>query len=42
VFVADSAWDIVRSGPLLLAAPIAVAAGVLSFFSPCVLPLLPG
>jgi cytochrome c-type biogenesis protein len=42
VFAADSAWDIVRSGPLLLAAPIAVAAGVLSFFSPCVLPLLPG
>ena len=42
MFVADSAWDIVRSGPLLLAAPIAVAAGVLSFFSPCVLPLLPG
>jgi cytochrome c-type biogenesis protein len=42
VFGADSAWEIVRSGPLLLAAPIAVAAGVLSFFSPCVLPLLPG
>ncbi|MEH3033393.1 MAG: cytochrome c biogenesis protein CcdA [Aeromicrobium erythreum] len=27
---------------MLLAAPIAVAAGLLSFFSPCVLPLLPG
>jgi cytochrome c-type biogenesis protein len=42
VLAADNAWEIVRSGPLLLAAPIAVAAGVLSFFSPCVLPLLPG
>ena len=42
MFAADSAWEMVRSGPLLLAAPIAVAAGVLSFFSPCVLPLLPG
>jgi len=30
------------SGPLLLAAPIAVAAGALSFFSPCCLPLVPG
>jgi cytochrome c-type biogenesis protein len=42
VFVADSSWDIVSSGPLVLAAPIALAAGALSFFSPCVLPLLPG
>ncbi|HET6855677.1 MAG TPA: cytochrome c biogenesis protein CcdA [Streptomyces sp.] len=32
----------VRSGALLLAAPIAVAAGLVSFFSPCVLPLVPG
>lgn len=38
----DSARDLVMSGPLLLAAPIAVAAGVLSFFSPCCLPLVPG
>ncbi|MEO8518848.1 MAG: cytochrome c biogenesis protein CcdA [Dermatophilaceae bacterium] len=30
------------SGPLVLAAPIALAAGALSFFSPCCLPLLPG
>ena len=29
------------SGSLLLAAPIAVLAGIISFFSPCVLPLLP-
>lgn len=40
--VANSTWDLVMSGPLLLAAPVAVAAGALSFFSPCVLPLLPG
>ena len=40
--VASSAWDVVLSGPLVLAAPIALAAGALSFFSPCCLPLLPG
>lgn len=34
--------DIVLSGPLLLAALIAAAAGALSFFSPCCLPLVPG
>ncbi|MDH6137343.1 cytochrome c-type biogenesis protein [Kitasatospora sp. MAA4] len=32
----------VLNGPLLLATPIAVAAGLVSFFSPCVLPLVPG
>jgi len=30
------------SGSLLLAVPVAVIAGLVSFFSPCVLPLLPG
>lgn len=40
--VADSTWGLVTSGPLVLAAPIALAAGALSFFSPCCLPLLPG
>ncbi|TIC80111.1 cytochrome c biogenesis protein CcdA [Nocardioides sp. GY 10127] len=30
------------SGSLLLAVPVAVLAGLVSFFSPCVLPLLPG
>ena len=30
------------SGSLLLAVPIAALAGLLSFFSPCVVPLLPG
>ncbi|MBI5161203.1 MAG: cytochrome c biogenesis protein CcdA [Micrococcales bacterium] len=34
--------DVVVSGSLLLAAPIAFAAGLISFLSPCVLPLVPG
>ena len=34
----DTAFD----GSLLLAVPVAFIAGVVSFFSPCVLPLLPG
>ena len=34
--------DTVLSGPLLLASFVAVAAGLISFFSPCSLPLLPG
>lgn len=34
--------ETVGSGSLLLAVPIAVLAGLVSFFSPCVLPLLPG
>ncbi|MBA3233655.1 MAG: cytochrome c biogenesis protein CcdA [Propionibacteriales bacterium] len=29
-------------GPMLLAIPVALLAGAVSFFSPCVLPLLPG
>lgn len=32
----------VRDGALLLALPIAVLGGLVSFFSPCVLPLVPG
>jgi cytochrome c-type biogenesis protein len=32
----------VLSGSLLLAVPVAVVAGLVSFFSPCVVPLLPG
>ena len=32
----------VLDGSLLLAVPIAVAAGLVSFLSPCVLPLVPG
>ncbi|MFD9128951.1 cytochrome c biogenesis CcdA family protein [Kitasatospora sp. NPDC059571] len=34
--------DTVASGALVLAVPIALAAGLLSFLSPCVLPLVPG
>lgn len=37
-----SVTDTVASGSLLLALPIAAAAGLLSFASPCVVPLLPG
>ena len=34
--------DTAMSGSLLLAVPVALIAGLVSFFSPCVLPLLPG
>ncbi len=37
-----SAVDTVLTGSLLLAVPVSVAAGVVSFLSPCVLPLVPG
>ena len=37
-----SAVETVTTGSLLLAAPIAFAAGAVSFLSPCVLPLVPG
>lgn len=37
-----SLTDLVADGSLLVAIPIAVLAGVLSFLSPCVLPLVPG
>ncbi len=30
------------SGSLVLALPVALVAGLISFFSPCVIPLLPG
>ncbi len=40
--VGQQATDIVLTGPLLLAGLIAVAAGLLSFISPCCLPLVPG
>jgi len=33
---------LVISGPLLLAVPVAAAAGAITFLSPCVLPLVPG
>jgi cytochrome c-type biogenesis protein len=34
--------ETVLSGSLLLAVPVALLAGLVSFFSPCVVPLLPG
>ena len=39
-----SEWfvDQVTSGTMVLALPVAAAAGLVSFFSPCVVPLLPG
>lgn len=38
----DSLESTVASGPLLVAATIAILAGLVSFFSPCLVPLLPG
>ncbi len=40
--IAASFVSAVTDGPLLLAAPVAAAAGLVSFLSPCVLPLVPG
>jgi cytochrome c-type biogenesis protein len=37
-----SVMDLVSSGPLLLAIPVAAAAGAVTFLSPCCLPLVPG
>lgn len=39
-----SEWfqDTALSGSLILALPVALLAGLISFFSPCVIPLLPG
>jgi cytochrome c-type biogenesis protein len=34
--------SLVTAGPLLLAIPVAAAAGAVTFLSPCVLPLVPG
>jgi cytochrome c-type biogenesis protein len=40
--LAEGVTGLVSTGPLLLALPVALAAGALSFFSPCCLPLVPG
>ena len=40
--VAESFVEVVTDGSLLLAMPVAVIAGLVSFLSPCVLPLVPG
>ncbi|MFJ4624761.1 cytochrome c biogenesis CcdA family protein, partial [Streptomyces sp. NPDC088812] len=34
--------ETVNSGALLIAAPLAMIAGIVSFLSPCILPLVPG
>lgn len=38
----ESLVQTVIDGPFLLAAPVAAAAGLVSFLSPCCLPLVPG
>jgi len=38
----DAFREIAASGSLLVAIPVAMVAGLVSFFSPCVIPLLPG
>lgn len=38
----DAFRDAAASGSLALAVPVALLAGLVSFFSPCVIPLLPG
>ncbi len=40
--LADWFVEQVNSGTMLLAVPVAAIAGLVSFFSPCVVPLLPG
>ena len=40
--IADWFHSQATSGSLVLAVPVALVAGLLSFFSPCVIPLLPG
>ena len=40
--VGSSFQHTITSGPLVLAIPVALVAGVVSFLSPCVVPLVPG
>jgi cytochrome c-type biogenesis protein len=40
--VSDWLRDTAMSGSMVLALPVALVAGLVSFFSPCVIPLLPG
>ena len=44
ILLETSSWlrETVNDGSLLLAVPVALVAGLVSFFSPCVVPLLPG
>jgi len=38
----SGAGELITSGPLILALPVAAAAGAITFISPCCLPLVPG
>jgi cytochrome c-type biogenesis protein len=40
--MSDWLYDTATSGSMMLALPVALLAGLVSFFSPCVIPLLPG
>jgi len=40
--VSGGVGQLVMSGPLILAVPVAAAAGAITFMSPCCLPLIPG
>lgn len=42
MLLAANPGDLVTYGPLLVAIPVAMAAGLVSFLSPCCLPLVPG
>lgn len=42
MMLAADPGELVTYGPLLLAVPVAMAAGLVSFLSPCCLPLVPG
>ncbi len=42
MMLSTSPGEVVAYGPLLLALPVAIAAGLVSFLSPCCLPLVPG
>ncbi|MEY3408192.1 MAG: hypothetical protein RL038_1253, partial [Actinomycetota bacterium] len=42
VFDGFNATDVILSGSMLIAIPVAFLAGLVSFLSPCVLPLAPG
>lgn len=42
MILAGDLGELVSYGPLLLAVPVAMAAGLVSFLSPCCLPLVPG
>ena len=42
IALAAASGDVILNGSLLLAVPLALLAGLVSFASPCVLPLVPG